>query len=86
MGNYVIDNGDSGSPCLVDLGGGNYMMCCVVFGRDEDENSAFATPASVIEDVLKIRFGEEVDGPTGPKGDKGDRGPRGYPGLCDCYH
>ena len=61
MGNYVIDNGDSGSPCLVDLGGGNYMMCCVVFGRDEDENSAFATPASVIEDVLKIRFGEEVD-------------------------
>ena len=61
MGNYVINSGDSGSPCLVDLGGGNYMMCCVVFGRDEDENSAFATPASVIEDVLKIRFGQEVD-------------------------
>ena len=62
MGNYVINSGDSGSPCLVDLGGGNYMMCCVVFGMGTtDANIALATPASVIEDVLNIRFGEEVD-------------------------
>ena len=51
------DRGESGTPCLRQVGHNRYRMSCIVFGGNADGTEAYAFPASVAERELGITFG-----------------------------
>ena len=63
-GNYTVQDGDSGAPCLLKVAGteNQYRMCCMLFSGMErpatnDSIIAYAIPATVTEQALGFVFG-----------------------------
>ena len=57
FGPQRMAGGDSGAPCLVQVGPNRYCMSCVLFARGPDGRTGWAFPASVAERELGITFG-----------------------------
>ena len=55
--NRKVKLGDSGAPCYWRDNAGNYHLVCVVFGFRLKGNRGYAIPASRIESVFDIKFG-----------------------------
>ncbi len=60
--------GDSGAPCLLDLGNGEYRMVCIAIAADVSRRKVLAFPASVAQEHLGITFGNDTpEADAGPE-------------------
>ena len=57
LGDGPLHEGDSGAPCLVDMGNNQYKMCGILVSGGAGTQNGFAIPASDVEQELGITFG-----------------------------